>query len=111
MDQSNQFSAIVKRVLQEYADYHLGTQTLQAEVVFDDERGHYLVGEMGWDGDHRVDAIYIHVDLVGDMVWLQRNRTDIRIAEEMVKAGIPRNHIVLGFKPPYVRPDTDYAVA
>jgi hypothetical protein len=29
----------------------------------------------------------------------------------MVKAGIPRNHIVLGFKPPHVRPDTDYAVA
>jgi len=97
--------------LQDYADYHLGTPPLQTEVVFDDERGHYLVGEMGWDGDRRVDAIYIHVDLIGDMVWLQRNRTDIRIAEEMVNAGIPRDHIVLGFKPPSVRPDTDYAVA
>lgn len=111
MDRSNKYRAIIRRVLQEFADDHLRTATLQKEVVFDDERGHYMVGEIGWDGKTRIDSIYIHIDLIGDKVWLQRNRTEIRIAEELVKAGIPRHHIVLGFKPPHVRPDTDYAVA
>ena len=98
-------------MLQEFADDHLGTAALQAQIIFDDERGHYLVGEVGWDGTNRIDSIYIHIDLIGDKVWLQRNRTEIRIAEELAAAGIPRDHIVLGFKPQSVRQDTDYAVA
>jgi hypothetical protein len=33
------------------------------------------------------------------------------VAEELVLSGIPRDRIVLGFKPPDVRPFTDFATA
>lgn len=33
------------------------------------------------------------------------------ITEELVQAGIPKDHIVLAFHPPYVREHTGYAVA
>ena len=33
------------------------------------------------------------------------------IAEELAKAGIPRDRIVLAFKPPDIRAHTDFAVA
>ena len=33
------------------------------------------------------------------------------VAEELVQAGIPKSHIVLGFRPPEVRKHTEYAVA
>ena len=33
------------------------------------------------------------------------------VAEELVEAGIPRDHIVLAFRAPEIRKYTDYAVA
>jgi hypothetical protein len=42
---------------------------------------------------------------------VQYDGTEDSIAEELVKAGIPRQCIVLAFKPPEIRPYTDFAVA
>lgn len=39
------------------------------------------------------------------------NNTEVRFAEELVKQGVPREDIVLGFQPPSIRPFTDYAAA
>lgn len=33
------------------------------------------------------------------------------VAKELVKAGIPKDRIVLAFHPPEIRPHTEYAVA
>jgi hypothetical protein len=33
------------------------------------------------------------------------------VAEDLVQAGVPRDAIVLGFRPPHVRQYTGYAVA
>jgi hypothetical protein len=111
MDRNDQYRALIRRELQDIADFFGGYSPHQMELVFDEDHGHYHVGRLGWEGVNRIDIIYVHIDLIGDMVWLQRNATDICVAEELVKAGIPRDHIVLGFQPPEVRPDTDYAVA
>ena len=51
------------------------------------------------------------MDVRGDKVWIQRDGTEDGIAEELVDAGIPRDHIVLAFHHPSSRPYTDYAVA
>jgi len=111
MDRNTRYRALIRQLLQEMAGYHADSPSLQTELVFDEERGHYHYGEVGWDGDRRIDSVLVHIDLIGDMIWIQRNWTETRVAEELVKAGVPRNHIVLGFKHPTVRPDTDYAVA
>ena len=111
MDRNHRYRAIIRCELQDIAELFGASSPHQTELVFDEERGHYHVGKIGWDGIRRIDSIYVHIDLIGDMVWLQRNETEIRVAEELVRAGIPRNHIVLGFQHPDVRPDTDYAVA
>jgi len=37
--------------------------------------------------------------------------TEIDIAEELVKMGVPKEDIILGLHPPYKRPCTDYEVA
>lgn len=45
-------------------------------VVFDDERGRYLVLDLGWSGDQYLYTTLIHVDLIGEQVWIQRNDTE-----------------------------------
>jgi XisI protein len=37
--------------------------------------------------------------------------TEDGIAEELIAAGIPKQHIVLGFHEPEIRPHTGFAVA
>ncbi|MCP4662360.1 MAG: XisI protein [bacterium] len=46
----------------------------------------------------------------GEKVWIQYDGTDPGVARELVEAGIPREAIVLGFRPPHVRPHTGFAV-
>jgi hypothetical protein len=52
----------------------------------------------------------MHFDIKDDKIWIQCNFTDVDIAQELMELGIPREDIVLGFHPAYLRPYTDYAV-
>ena len=111
MDRNAHYRALIRQLLQEMAANSPTSPSLQTELVFDEERGHYHYGEVGWEDDRRIDSVLVHIDLIGDTIWIQRNWTETRVAEELVRAGVPRGHIVLGFKHPTMRPDTDYAVA
>lgn len=70
----------------------------------------YVIMSVGWDNIKRIHGSLIHIDIVGDKVWIQRDGTEDGVATELEEAGIPKSNIVLGFHPPDVRPDTGYAV-
>lgn len=53
----------------------------------------------------------VHVELIGDKVWIHRDGLEDGIANDLVRAGIPKSQIVLGFHPPEVRPHTEFAVS
>lgn len=111
MDRDNTYRAIVKRVLQEVADITPSEGDIRTELVCDEALGHYQLGQVGWEGKRRVDDVFLHIDVVDGKVWLQHDGTDLRIAEALVRAGIPKEHIVLAFHHLARRPDTDFAVA
>lgn len=111
MDRDRTYRAAVKRLLQEVADMTPSEENIRTEFVSDDEVGHYQVGQVGWDGKRRVDEVFLHIDVVDGKVWLQHDGTDLRIAEDLIRAGIPKEHIVLAFHHPARRQDTDFAVA
>ena len=86
---------------------------VQEQVIFDKEHHHFQWLTIGWDEQEEYrNYINIHFSIKSNgKIWLMENNTDIRVAEELVKLGVPRQDIVLGFQPPSVRPMTDYAVA
>ncbi|MCF8246699.1 MAG: XisI protein [Saprospiraceae bacterium] len=43
-------------------------------------------------------------------IWVETNNTEIQVAKELEKKGVPKTDIVLGFHPESVRHLTDYAV-
>jgi hypothetical protein len=111
MDRIEQDRRIVKRIIQEYADLLPSFGDVQAEAIFDEERGHYLLVYTGWDGKRRVHGSVIHIDLRDGKVWVQHDGTKEGIVEELMAAGISADRIVLGFHHPGQRPHTTFAVA
>jgi XisI protein len=113
MDKVAEYKQIVRDII-EYI-YSLCPQSDEVEVqkITDDNNGHYLLYSVGWQGEDWVYVAFVHIDVRDNgRVWLQHDGTDQRIAEELVTRGIPKNNIVVGFQPPYVRPMMkDFAVA
>lgn len=112
MDTRLKYREIIKSILQNHADHRTALpDSYQSQVLFDDERGQYLVLDMGWDGDQYLHATPIHLSLIGDKVWIQYDDTEEGIASDLLEAGIPKEDIVLGFRHSKVRQYTGFAVA
>ncbi len=80
-------------------------------AIFDRQADSYVVIALGWERARRVHHFVIHLEIINGKVWLQADNTDLVIAEDLERAGIPKSDIVLGFHPADVRPFTEYAVA
>jgi XisI protein len=102
---------IVESTLLEYTKIPYAYGDIQTEAVFDRGRDRYLLVNTGWDRGHRVHGCLVHVDLIDGKLWIQRDGTEHGISKELVAAGVPREQIVLAFKPPEIRRHTDYAFA
>jgi hypothetical protein len=83
----------------------------EIQLLFDKERHHYQVLNIGWKSQKRVYGIIIHIDLKDEKIWIQRDGTEIGIANQLIAAGVPKKDIVLGFQAPYKRSLTDFAVS
>ena len=112
MDTQLKYQNIIKNVLRDQADYRAGLPDgYTFQVIFDDDRGQYLVLDMGWSGDRYLHATPIHISLVVDKVWVQYDDTEEGMATDLMQAGVAREDIVLGFRHPKIRQHTGFAVA
>jgi hypothetical protein len=104
------YRSIIEQVLTDYSKYPYAYGQIERQLVFDRTRDHYLLMSVGWD-KQRVHGSLIHIDLIDGKCWIQRDGTESGIAPELEAAGVPKNRIVLAFRPPEMRPQTGYAVA
>ena len=111
MDTVENYRQIIETVLTEYANIPYAYGDIQTETIFDRKNDHYLLVNVGWNKDRRIHGCLIRIDIINDNVWIQRDGTEEGIVVELEQAGIPKNCIVLGFRPPEIRKYTDYAVA
>ena len=111
MDRLETYRQIIENTLSEYTRIPYAYGDFQTEAVFDRAHDRYLLVNVGWDSKQRVHGTLVHIDLIDGKVWIQRDGTETGVAQELVLAGIPRDQIVLAFRPIEVRRYTDYAVA
>jgi XisI protein len=99
-------------IRQVFTDLTQGTHHkdgIETQVVMDDERGHYQLLSVGWNDWERTYDVYVHVDIRKDMLWVQVDNTDYGVADALVRFGIPKDKIVLGFQAPFKRKFTEFA--
>ncbi|MDJ0621227.1 MAG: XisI protein [Calothrix sp. MO_192.B10] len=93
------YRCVVEQVLRDYADFLGNDEMVQVEHIFDRERDRYLLVETGWNDGDRVYGTLLHIDIIGDRLWVQQDRTEEGVVGELMDAGINRDCIVLGFQP------------
>lgn len=104
------YRELVQNILKEHLQNDLEEDT-EIQLILDTERDHYQVLNLGWKGYKRIYGCIIHVDIKDNKIWIQRDHTEVGIANKLVAAGVPKKDIVLGFQAPYKRQLTDYAVS
>jgi hypothetical protein len=110
MDSLDVYRQIIETVLNEYASVPYAYGDIQAEVVIDRVNDRYLIMTVGWDDKRRVHGCIVHIDIIGEKLWIQRDGTEHGIALDLVESGVPKESIVLAFRPLELRQYTEYAV-
>ena len=113
MDKVAEYRAHITRILKHYAAIVVqqpadGVETL---LAFDEERDQYLWLQAGWSRRHRVYGVTVHARLCQGKIWIEQDWTEDGIATDLLRAGVPREDIVLAFNEPEARTIPDVAVA
>jgi hypothetical protein len=110
MDTIN-YREIVQKVLRDYANWADPEGNANRSLVFDTTNDHYLYMLLEWRGEQRRYGITLHLDIIDGKIWVQRDGTEDGIIDDLLAAGVPKNHIVLGYRSPFVRQHTEFAVS
>lgn len=111
MDKLGNYRQLIRRLLDEYVSYKPAYGNIDSEVIVDETQNHFQLMRVGWLNKKRVHGAIIHVDIIKNKIWIQYDGTDRPIADELLKAGVPKDDIVLGFHPEYLRQYTGFAVS
>jgi predicted RNA-binding protein len=110
MAKLEQYRAYVQQLIKKYGAYKPSYGDIEVEIIFDTERDHYELLNIGWHDNKRIRGNVLHIDLKNNKIWIQHDGTEKGIANELVALGVPREDIVLAFHAPYKRQFTGFAV-
>lgn len=111
MDKLEQYRNCIQSLLTEYANYKPLNPEIECQFLCDIAQDHYQIVNIGWQKHRRIYGCVLHLDIKEGKIWIQHNTTDLDIAEKLVQLGVPRQDIVLGFQPLFMRQYTAYAVS
>ena len=111
MDRLEQYRAALREVVSELIEHRIYHGDVRTEAIIDPSGDHYLVMHVGWQGNRRVHSCILHVDIIGEKVWIEHDGTSEGVADALLAAGIPPESIVLGFQPLEIRRLSEFAEA
>ena len=113
MDKLTRYRQLIKDLLNHYAEIinRRPKPGKDTEVVFDEERDHFMLVTVGWSGTRRLRNTVVYVRLRNGKFWVEEDGLEQGIATDLLAAGVPNEDIVLAFHPPEMRPLTEFAVA
>jgi hypothetical protein len=116
MDKSlkiKQYEQLILNYLVENELHTSENEGYERVVVSDKEHHHYQLLATGWATPTRfVNTIVIHLQIKENgKIWLLENNTELHPADDLVRLGVPKEDIVLGFHPPQLRSYSGYAMA
>lgn len=107
----DQYLAILNQILAEYcAIFNQQKDGTTTKIIVSNDQTRYLVITEGWDSTKRIHSLIFDAEIRNGNIWLHHDGLDHGITDELVAAGVPKEHIVLAFHPPHLRPHTGYGI-
>jgi hypothetical protein len=111
MDRLISYEKAIMSFLEEYASYFTNDPSgIETYIIADKERKHFQIVRTGWHEDRFFHYMLFHILIKNGKVWLLQNNTEDMIGDDLVRHGIPKSEIILGFQPKEVRPLTGFGV-
>ena len=101
----------ILEIITPYAAIRYSNIDAKNELIADKENHRYQIVTIGWDKSKFIHDCPIHIDIIDNKIWIQRNMTEIDLGRELTERGISKSDIVIGFLSPKMREYSDYAVA
>lgn len=101
---------IIKSIVEKHSEGDTDDREVETQIAFDLKRDRYLMFHVGWHRERRVFGCVIHIEIRAGKIWIQRDGTEVGIANELIEAGVPKSDIVLGYRSPYMRKFTELVV-
>jgi hypothetical protein len=109
MQPSELMQGAIHKVLADYEALDKGA-TAPLIAVCDDRAGRYALVSYGFDGSAYGSYCVVYLEIKNDKIWIQSDHLENGIATDLVREGIDKEQIVLGFREPKLRPYTGFAV-
>ncbi len=105
MDPQPDYRELIKRSLSDWESYIRRARHNGVEIqrIFDDHNRNYILMYLGWDNNRRVQKTALHLRIKDGKIWIEADETDQGFANVLLRAGVPRQDIVLAFHPPELR--------
>ncbi|MDZ8025072.1 MAG: XisI protein [Nostoc sp. DedQUE01] len=110
MEKLERYQGYIQQLLTEYASRGSSKSEIEKQTIFDTTHNHYQLVSVGWINRRRQYGCILHLDIKDGKIWIQHDGTEIGIANELVKLGVPKEDIVLAFHEPLLRQYTGFAV-
>ena len=113
MDRIEHYREIIQQLLTEKeAQFRPFAPSDTAQFcALDTERDQYVLINTGWRETRRLHGATLYLRVENDKIWIEEDWTEEGIATELIAQGVPKEDIVLGFQPPTVRTETEFAAA
>ena len=114
MDKLIEYPKLIKCILTEYIELcnnRSSQQDIETFLIADEQNGHYIWMNLGWPKGDRITGITVYVRIRDRKFWIEEDWTEDGIAADLVRAGVPKEDIVLAFHEPVTRQYTDFAAA
>ena len=110
MERIEKYRDIIMQVLREWTEVPPAYGEMTDEIIVDREADRYLWMTRGYQQNRkRIHACIVRIDIIDGKLWIQQDNTE-GVTPDLERYGVPKEHIVLGFQPPDIRPHTGYAV-
>ncbi|MEM7062954.1 MAG: XisI protein [Cyanobacteria bacterium P01_B01_bin.77] len=111
MDRLDDYRQLIQDLITDHTKVPYKHGDIRFETVFDRESDRYLLMILGRENKRYEHGCLIHIDIIDGKLWIQRDGTEDGIATQLVEAGVTKEQIVLGFKSPERRKDTEFEIA
>jgi XisI protein len=113
MDKLTEYPKLIKHILDEYIELsnRHPNPDIETFLIVDEAKSHYIWMNLGWQNGERVTGMTVYVRVRNGKFWIEEDWTEDGVAIDLVRAGVPKEDIVLAFHEPKMRQYTEFAVA